>query len=97
MQNMDCVYKNGFRKVKLRETENGLFTAPCLTHKHNSFGWSRSLFSPTSAWSWMGKEGYAAAQDTWKWNSEFYKKEEFEENSIHSFKPIENMKLRGTE
>ena len=27
----------------------------------------------------------------------FIKKEEIEENSIYSFKPIENMKLRGTE
>ena len=45
----------------------------------------------------MGKEGYAAAQGIWKWNSEFYKKEEFEENSIHSVKPVESMKLRGTE
>ena len=27
----------------------------------------------------------------------FIKKEELEENSIYSFKPIENMKLRGTE
>ena len=33
----------------------------------------------------MGKEGYAAAQNfNWKWNSEFYKKEELEENSIYS-------------
>ena len=41
----------------------------------------------------MGKEGYAGAQGSWKWNSEFYKKEELEENSIiYSFKPIENMK-----
>ena len=45
----------------------------------------------------MGKEGYATDQGNWKWNSEFYKKEELEENSIYSFKPIENMKLRGTE
>ena len=34
-------------------------------------------------WIW-GKEGYAAAQNNWKWNSEFYKKEELEENSIYS-------------
>ena len=26
----------------------------------------------------------------------FYKKEELEENSFYSFKPIEDMKLRGT-
>ena len=45
----------------------------------------------------MGKEGYAAAQFNWKWNPEFYKKEELEENSIYRFKPIEDMKLRGTE
>ena len=64
MWTMDCVYKNSFRKVKLRETESGLVSAPCLTHKHNSFGWSCGLFSPISAWSWMGKEGYAAAQGT---------------------------------
>ena len=33
----------------------------------------------------MGKEGYAPAQNfNWKWNSEFYKKEELEENSIYS-------------
>ena len=33
----------------------------------------------------MGKEGYAAVQNfNWKWNSEFYKKEELEENSIYS-------------
>ena len=44
----------------------------------------------------MGKEGYAATQGNWKWNSEFHKKVELEENSIYSFKPIENMKLRGT-
>ena len=31
----------------------------------------------------MGKEGYAAAQNNWKWNSEFYKKEELRENSIY--------------
>ena len=28
--------------------------------------------------------------------NENYKKEEFEEHSIYSFKPIEDMKLRGT-
>ena len=33
----------------------------------------------------------------WKSTPEFYKKEELEENSIYSFKPIEDMKLRGTE
>ena len=27
----------------------------------------------------------------------FYKKEELEENPIYSFKPIEDLKLRGTE
>ena len=32
----------------------------------------------------MGKEGYAAAQNNWKWNSEFYKKEELKDNSIYS-------------
>ena len=48
---------------------------------------------------YTGKEGYAATQGIWKWNSEFYKKEELVENSIYSFKPIaiEGMKLRGTE
>ena len=45
----------------------------------------------------MGQEGYAAAQGNWKWNSEFYKKEELEENSIYCLKQIEDMKLRGTE
>ena len=33
----------------------------------------------------------------WLWNSEFYKKEELEENSIYSFKPIEDVKLWSTE
>ena len=33
----------------------------------------------------------------WLWNSEFYKKEELEENSIYSFKPIEDVKLGSTE
>ena len=56
--------KTANRKVKLRETESRLVSAPCLTHKHNSFGWSRGLFSPTLVWSWMGKKGYAAAQGT---------------------------------
>ena len=28
--------------------------------------------------------------------TEFYKKEELEENSFYSFKPIEDIKLRGT-
>ena len=46
----------------------------------------------------MGKEGYdAASQANLKWNSEFYKKEEFEENSIYSFKQTEDVKLRSTE
>ena len=45
----------------------------------------------------MGKEGQADTQRSWKWNSEFYKEEEFEEDSIYSFKPIVDMKLRGTE
>ena len=44
-----------------------------------------------------GKEGYPDTQGNWKWNSEFYKKEELEENSIYSFKPIEDMKLGGIE
>ena len=44
----------------------------------------------------MGKEGYAATQGNWKWNFEFYKKEELEENSIYSFKPIEDVKLWTT-
>ena len=38
----------------------------------------------------MGKEGYAAAQNfNWKWNSEFYKKEELEENSIYSLNHVQ--------
>ena len=46
----------------------------------------------------MGKEGYnAATQGNWKWNAEFHKNEEFAENSIYSFKPTEDMKLRSTE
>ena len=45
----------------------------------------------------MGEGGYAATQGNWKWNSEFYKKEELEENSIYSFKPIEDVKLWSTE
>ena len=45
----------------------------------------------------MGKEGYAATQGNWKWNYEYYKKEESEENWIYRFKLIEHMKLRGTE
>ena len=45
----------------------------------------------------MGKEGYAATQANWKWNFEFYKKEELEENSIYSFKPTEDVKLWSTE
>ena len=32
----------------------------------------------------------------WKWNSEFYKKEELE-SPIYTFKPIEDVKLRRTE
>ena len=44
----------------------------------------------------MGKEGYATTQGNWKWNFEFYKKEELEENSIYSFKPIEDVKLWTT-
>ena len=36
-----------------------------------------------------GKEDYAATQGNWKWNCEFYKKEELEENSIYSFKPVD--------
>ena len=38
----------------------------------------------------------ATTQGNWKWNPEFYKKEELEENSFYSFKPIEDMKLWGT-
>ena len=45
----------------------------------------------------MGKEGYAATQANWKWNFEFYKKEELEGNSDYSFEPIEDVKLRSTE
>ena len=41
----------------------------------------------------MGKKGYAATQGNWKWNAEFYKKEELEKNSIYIFKPVEEMKL----
>ena len=45
---------------------------------------------------WTGKEGYTVTQDNWKWNSEFYKKDELKENSIYSLKPIKaDMKLRG--
>ena len=51
--------------------------------------WRRKAYS-------MGKEGYSAAQGNWKWNFEFYKKEELEENSIYSFKPIEDVKLWTT-
>ena len=36
-----------------------------------------------------GKEDYAATQGNWKWNCEFYKKEELEETSIYSFKPVD--------
>ena len=66
----DCVYKNSFRKVKLSEKQivdehKTVAPCPCLTHEH-SFGWSHSLFSPTSAWRrkayCTGKEGYAATQ-----------------------------------
>ena len=32
----------------------------------------------------MSKEGYAAAQNNWKWNSEFYKEEKLKDNSIYS-------------
>ena len=39
----------------------------------------------------ISKEGYAAAQGNWKWNSEFYEKEELEENLIYSFKTIEDI------
>ena len=47
---------------------------------------------------YTGKEGYdAATQGNWKWTSEFDKKEEFEENSIYSFKSVEDVKLRSTE
>ena len=38
-----------------------------------------------------------ATQGGWKWNSEFYKQEELEENSIYSFKPTEDVKLWSTE
>ena len=44
----------------------------------------------SSRWLWSN-----CAQGNWKWNSEFYKKEELEENSIYSLKPIEDLKLRG--
>ena len=40
----------------------------------------------------MGKEGYADTGN-WKWNSEFYKKGELKENSIYSFKPIEDTEI----
>ena len=30
---------------------------------------------------YTAKEGYAATQGIWKWNSEFYKKEQLKENS----------------
>ena len=60
-----------------------------------------SVFSPMSVWRMkaycMGKEGYAATQGNWEWNSEFYKEEELEENSVYSFKPIEDVKLWSTE
>ena len=56
-----------------------------LTHKH-SFGFSCSLFSPTSVSCGEGKH-IARARRSSK-----------EENSIYSFKPIiEDSKLRGTE
>ena len=33
------------------------------------------------------------AEGNWKWNSEFCKKGELEENTIYSLKPIEDVKL----
>ena len=41
----------------------------------------------------MGKEGYADTQGNWKWNSEFDKKGKLKENSIYSFKPIEDTEI----
>ena len=41
-----------------------------------------------------GKEDYAATKGNWKWNCEFYKKEELEENSIYSFKPGRSEDMR---
>lgn len=55
MQTTGCVYKNSFRKIKLWGRDSRLAEkAPCITHKH-SFGWSSSLFSPTSASCGEGK------------------------------------------
>ena len=77
----DFVYKSSFRKVKLREKENGLAwnssQASCLRLLH--------------AQTFLYKEKRLCRYSMQlKLNSEFYitEKKELEENSIYSFKPI---------
>ena len=83
----DYVYKNSFRKVKLREMERGLaktvvspsFNIPLAVH---------------IVYSSHGEGGLCRYSRQLKLNSEFYKKKEFEEISICSFTPIRSTELK---
>ena len=75
---MDYIYKNSFRKVKLREMESGLaktvvpaLTFPAAVHV---------------VYSSHGEGRLCRYSRQLKLNSEFYKKKELEEISICSFK-----------
>ena len=104
----DWVYKNSFRKVKRRETDSGLdktvIRQVLALHTNIIPLAGHAVYSPLRRrgegkhdWLAISKEGYAAAQGNWKWNSEFYEKEELEENSIYSFKTIEDITNRRNE
>ena len=80
----DYVNKNSFRKVKLREMESGLaktvvFNIPLAVHV---------------VYSSHGEGRLCRYSKQLKLNSEFYKKKEFEDISICSFKPIRSTELK---
>ena len=96
MQPADCVHKNSFRKVKLRETDSGLAkksSPSSLPHTNIPLLVTQCILPNISIEKErMGQERCATSQGNWKWNSEFYKKGELEEDSIYIV-----LKLRGTD
>ena len=96
----DFVYKDSFRKVKLRETDSRLAYTLCKTVVPAPWLVMQSI-PPTSVWR---RKAYCSRARKVKPllkatenETEFYQKDELEENSNYSFKPTEDVRLRNTE